>query len=376
MRVTFVLPNVNLRGGVRVVATYAERLLQRGHHVTIAYGHRQPLSLRHRMKSFLRGRGWPSANLDDATFLRSFRGEHRFVERWSPVDERHVPEADAIVATWWETAEWVAKLSPGKGAKAYFIQDHEIFPGQPVDRVRATYRLPMHKIAVSQWLIDIMADEYNDTEVSRVANGVDTELFHATPREKQTVPTVGVLYTAVPRKGCDLAFQAVEIARKGIPGLRMVSFGSKPPTLECPLPRGTSFVLKPPQDRIREIYASCDAWLFPSRHEGFGLPILEAMSCRTPVIGAPAGAAPEILNQGGGVLIKPENPDGMAEAILKMHRMNQQEWSRLSEEAFSIAQQYTWRHSVDLFEQALLRAVQRAEHGEIAGGRSSKGLPS
>ena len=42
-----------------------------------------------------------------------------------------------VIATWWETAEWVAGLSPRKGAKAYFLQHHEVHPGQPVDRVRA-----------------------------------------------------------------------------------------------------------------------------------------------------------------------------------------------------------------------------------------------
>ena len=69
-----------------------------------------------------------------------------------------------------------------------------------------------------------------------------------------------------------------------------------------PLPRDTEFHLRPPQDRIRDIYSKCDAWLFGSRSEGFGLPILEAMACRTPVIGTPAGAAPELLGDGRGIL--------------------------------------------------------------------------
>jgi len=44
------------------------------------------------------------------------------------------------------------------------------------------------------------------------------------------------------------------------------------------------------------------------------LPILEAMACRTPVIGTPAGPAPELLGAGGGILVRPEDPADMAMA--------------------------------------------------------------
>ncbi|MGC8714943.1 MAG: glycosyltransferase [Leptodesmis sp.] len=53
---------------------------------------------------------------------------------------------------------------------------------------------------------------------------------------------------------------------------------------------------------MRDYYSACDAWLFPSRYEAVGLPILEAMACRTPVIGTPAGIAPEMLSDGAGIL--------------------------------------------------------------------------
>ena len=47
-----------------------------------------------------------------------------------------VPDGDLIIATWWETAEWVNALSPNKGAKVYFIQHHEIFPTFRLSAVR------------------------------------------------------------------------------------------------------------------------------------------------------------------------------------------------------------------------------------------------
>ena len=132
------------------------------------------------------------------------------------------------------------------------------------------------------------------------------------------------------------------------------------------LPADTRYTSNPAQDRIKDIYASCDAWLFASRSEGFGLPILEAMACRTPVIATPAGAAPELVAAGGGIIIEPENPESMAAAIVRMARMSEHEWRTISDAAHDIAGRYTWDDATDLFEAALRAALQQPTRGEVA----------
>ena len=46
------------------------------------------------------------------------------LDRYRPVMDCDVPDGDVVIATWWETAEWVVELSSRKGAKAYFIQHY------------------------------------------------------------------------------------------------------------------------------------------------------------------------------------------------------------------------------------------------------------
>ncbi|MFT3789243.1 MAG: glycosyltransferase [Tepidisphaeraceae bacterium] len=191
-----------------------------------------------------------------------------------------------------------------------------------------------------------------------VPNGVDTNQFHAEPRGKQRVPTVGMMYSPVYFKGCDVAIEAVRIARRTIPNLQLLSFGTAPPTPGLPLPEEcTTFEAAPPQDRLREIYGSCDAWIFSSRSEGFGLPILESMACRTPVIGTPAGAAPELINEGGGWLVKPQDAIDLSIAIEHVARMSESDWRIASDAAYHTAQGHTWEKSVDRFEQFLLSTL-------------------
>jgi hypothetical protein len=154
----------------------------------------------------------------------------RVIETYCPITDKDVPDAD-IMITWWETAEWVAKLSPSKGTKVYFIQHYEAIDYLPKGRVKSTWLLPMHKSAIALLLTDIAWNQYGDLSVSLLPPTVDTKQFYdpqsraKQPRGKQLVPTLGY-YTTTPWKGCDIAQKAFSIAAEKIPNLRLVAFGS------------------------------------------------------------------------------------------------------------------------------------------------------
>jgi glycosyltransferase involved in cell wall biosynthesis len=365
MKITFVLPTLALTGGMRVISIFAEGLRKRGHEVfVISVPHSQP-SLRQQVKSLLRGRGWIAAPLEEPSFFDNLSVEYKITERCRPIEDKDVPDADVVVATWWETAEWVAKLSPSKGAKAYFIQHHENFDYIPKGKVEATWTLPMHKITISQWLVDLARTEYGDHEVSLAPPSVDTKLFYAPKRHKQSIPTVGMYYSPIHWKGSDIALKAFSLAAEKIPNLRLVAFGTDAPSPEMPLPKDAEYVIQPDQDKLKDFYSKCDAWLFASRSEGFGLPIVEAMACRTPVIGTPAGAAPEMLSGGTGILVKPEAPEAMAKAIERICQLPDSEWLAMSEAAYAKVINYTWADATDLFEAGLRAAVDKSQKRDI-----------
>jgi glycosyltransferase involved in cell wall biosynthesis len=360
LRITFVLPNLGMAGGSRVVAIYADRLRRRGHEVTVVAGRVRTPSLPAKVRSLVKGYGWP--RVSHTTLFEDLSIRCHVIDRARPITERDVPDADVIIATWWETAEWVARFAPRKGAKVYLLQhDESTFAHDPA-RAAATWTLPMHKIVVARWLVDVARERCGlDEPVALVPNSVDTKQFHAPPRGKQPVPTVGVMYSRTRFKGVDISLSAFAEAARAVPGLRLVAFGHKPPTPDLPLPANAKYVVSPPQEQIRELYAACDAWLFGSRTEGFGLPILEAMACRTPVIATPAGAAPELVGQGGGILVKTEDPSYMARAIQQIARLDDGAWRRMSDAALATTTQYSWDDATDLFEAALLRAARERE---------------
>jgi glycosyltransferase involved in cell wall biosynthesis len=360
MKITFVLPPVGLSGGIRVIAIHAAALHARGHTVTLVSVPPPTPSLKDRLRGLARGRGWHAsgAELRTPSHLGDTPVTHRVIERFRPIVDGDVPDGDVVIATWWETAEWVAKLSPSKGAKVNFLQHDETQFASDPQRALATWRLPMHKIAVARWLVDLARERGGDAEVSLVPNAVDCRQFHAPPRGRQPTPTVGMMISRQRFKGCDIALRAYELARQKIPQLKLLAFCTLPPAPELNVPVEAQVILQPPQDKIREIYAACDAWLFASRSEGFGLPILEAMACRTPIIGTPAGAAPELLARGGGVLVPMEDAGAMAAAIENIcATLPEPRWREMSEAAYRTASAHSWDHATDLFEAALQRAA-------------------
>jgi glycosyltransferase involved in cell wall biosynthesis len=362
MKITFVLPCADLTGGVRVVTTYADRLTKMGHDVLVVSLPQSDLSLREKFIGLLKGSGWVTIPARSTSHLDRVDVNHQVLPESRPVTDADLPDADVIIATWWETAEWVAALSPSKGAKAYFIQHYEVFDYVPQDRVEATWKLPMHKIVVAQWLEDIARNRFHDPTSEVVANGVDSDLFFAPPRSKQSTPTVGMIYNSPAWKGCDISLKAYKLAAEKIPNLRLVVFGNHGLVDHLPLPAGVEYISAPPPDKIRALYSQCDAWLFGSRSEGFGLPILEAMACRTPVIGTPAGAAFELLSDGNGVLVKPEDPEDMARAIVQVCQMPDEEWRELSDRAHAEAMRHTWEKATLEFEAALNTAISRSQN--------------
>lgn len=359
MRITFVCQSADLSGGFRVIVTYAKLLSQRGHDVLVVSCPPARPTLRDYLRAIFRRRPLPAVAHNAPTHLDGTGVRHKRLDRLRAIVSGDLPDADVVIATWWQTAEWVERLAPQKGVKVHFIQGYEIWGG-PQNRVEATYNLPMVKITIARWLKDLLAEKFGRTNITLVSNGIDLETFTSPPRGKQARPTVGFVYSAIPLKGCDVTMEAIRLARSQCPNLRIVCFGSSTPTLELPLPDDVEFHLLPAQAMIKKLYGTCDAWLFGSRTEGFGLPILEAMACRTPVIGTPAGAAPELLAAGGGMLIPLEAPQKMAEAILSVCSMASIDWRKMSDAAYATASSYTWDDATNEFEAALVRAVEGA----------------
>ena len=96
MRVTFVLPYAGLQGGLRVIATYADRLKRKGHEV-IAVSMPEVIKTRTKIKSLLLGHGLPERQ---PSYFDGTGVTHRVLETVRSVTDADVPDADVVVAAY------------------------------------------------------------------------------------------------------------------------------------------------------------------------------------------------------------------------------------------------------------------------------------
>jgi len=113
------------------------------------------------------------------------------------------------------------------------------------------------------------------------------------------------------------------------------------------------------------LYTAATAFVFPSRYEGFGLPVLEALACGTPVITSCVSSLPEVVGRAG-LLV---SPDDVAELAAAMERL----WydaalrGRLRDEALVQAARFSWQQT------AQATAEVYAEVGSKAAAAPSTG---
>jgi glycosyltransferase involved in cell wall biosynthesis len=69
-----------------------------------------------------------------------------------------------------------------------------------------------------------------------------------------------------------------------------------------------------PDGELPTLYSAAEAFAFPSHYEGFGLPVLEAMACGTPVVASRASSLPEIVGDAG-MQVDPNDPERLASAL-------------------------------------------------------------
>jgi alpha-1,6-mannosyltransferase len=153
--------------------------------------------------------------------------------------------------------------------------------------------------------------------------GVDAEVFHPARRSAALRECLGLPEQArvlvyagrfAPEKNLPVLLQA--FARLGAPYHLLLIGGER---RARPAANVTMLPYRRDSLELAQWMASADALVHAGTKETFGLVILEAMACGRPVVAARAGAFPEFIDEGVGMLAEPNCADSMADAVTALY---------------------------------------------------------
>lgn len=357
MTIQFILPMAGIAGGVKVVYEYANRLHANGHTVRLLYPRK--------MFPNITSPAWRVEALVRQAKYRLDAMQGKSEADWFPLqvpllripslEERYIPDADITIATYFETAEWVAKLPERCGDKFYFIQGYEIWGGD-VDRVHATWKLPLKKFVVAPYLEEI-GKNLGEKVYAVIPNGVDPKVFYNDNKVYHQPRNLLMMSHDQEIKGIPDGFEAVRIVRESFPDVTLSMFGVQPPRQD--MPKGTTYIQSPSPKQLRQLYCDADIFLSPSWTEGWQLPPMEAMACKTAVVATNVGGIPVYAQAGKtAIVVEPKQPQKFAEAILTLLK-DEKLLKSVSEAGYDYIQNFTWDKSAQKLEDLLTKEANR-----------------
>jgi glycosyltransferase involved in cell wall biosynthesis len=100
------------------------------------------------------------------------------------------------------------------------------------------------------------------------------------------------------------------------------------------------------------LYTGAFAFIYPSKYEGFGLPVLEAMSCGVPVIASRESSIPEVCGEAG-ILVDPDHPDEITDAINTLLK-DPQLHGQMRIKSLNRSKEFGWEATVGLISEKIV----------------------
>lgn len=94
------------------------------------------------------------------------------------------------------------------------------------------------------------------------------------------------------------------------------------------------------------VYSCAEAFVFPSIYEGFGIPVIEAMSCNTIVVSSDSSSLPEVIGEAG-ILFKNNSVDELKMALLRVTSMSEKERQDYIRKGQNRSKDFAWENEAE-----------------------------
>lgn len=324
-KIIFVLQTFGLSGGIKNIFELANKLFLRSYSVEIWGIDRNPSP-------------W---DVEDGLKIRTFKNYDRLITALS--------KEEAIkVATWWETAFPVWLASVNKGIPVYYISEFEtwFYPDDVVAQasVVSCYRKEFHNITISSYNLDELRGIGLNATI--IPCGYDNDTYKQigeAKRESGVLLGVGRTFF---QKNFNMTFTGWKLLGEKRPKLWLYGFEPEIAKRDSKI----KYYTKPTNEEVNSLYNKATVFVQTSRHEGFCLPILEAMAAGCPVICTDAHGNRDFCQDGENcIIVEQDDAEGLAKAVSKLFNDGNLR-DALASRALKTAEDYRWDEVINRIE--------------------------
>jgi glycosyltransferase involved in cell wall biosynthesis len=188
---------------------------------------------------------------------------------------------------------------------------------------------------------------------SRFNNKISKDLVRRV-RKKYDIPENYILFlsTLKPSKNIEGLIDGFNLIKDEFPGYKLVVAGKKgwffepiyKKVEELSLENRIVFTDYVQEDEKPALLAGAKVFALPSFWEGFGMDILNALSCGTPVVVSSVASIPEVAGNAG-IYIHPDKPESIAWGLRKVLSLNDVSYNNLIKKGFKQAEGFSWEKS-------------------------------
>ncbi len=313
-KIIYVIQSTGVGGGARIIFEHVNKLKELGYDVELYNLEGNPK--------------WFKLDVPVKTF-----------KNYSQLIKALENEEAIKVATWWETAEPVWLSSVRKGVPVYFVQDIESSYYKDDEYMQnfvlSKYRKEFRYFTTSGVNEKALKDMGLIPAV--IPCGMDTTIYKPleVKREKDVMLSVGRSHYL---KNLTMTMDAWKEIKDKQPTFWM--FGIEPQVADGI--QNTKYYYKPTDEGVNELYNKATIFVQTSRHEGFCLPVLEAMAAGAPVICTDAhGNADFCVDGENCLMIEHDDVNNLKRQIKKLFSDKKLQ-EKLRKSGYKTAQQYSW----------------------------------
>ena len=206
----------------------------------------------------------------------------------------------------------------------------------------------------------------NEKNITVINNGLDTDEFR--PILKSTRNPYRLITTAsadVPLKGLDYSLKALKDLKSDFPKMHLIVIGSIKENghterliNELDIKDSVFFKSNITKAQITELYSTSSIAIVSSLYEGFGYPVIEAMSCEVPLIATNISSIPELVN-GYATLVNPKNHKMISDSVKEII-MDYRKYKEIAINGRQhIIERFNWAKITKQYESIIFKTIEK-----------------